>query len=83
MQVFYLHPVSILTISLIVNEYSKFNKLCKSVVSNLKANCFAAIGYVQSVKITLVQCNSFFILSQFSVSEIQNDINSVKYFFVN
>ena len=32
------------------NEYSKFNKLCKSVVSNPKAKCFAAIGYVESVK---------------------------------
>ena len=30
------------------NEYSKFNKLCKSVVSNPEATCFAAIRYTKS-----------------------------------
>ena len=33
---------------LFINEYSKFNKLCKSVVSNPKATCFAAIRYTKS-----------------------------------
>ena len=54
----------------VVKEYSKFNKLCKSAVSNAKEKCFAAIGNSESVKMTLVQCNSFFILSQFSISVI-------------
>ena len=63
MQVFYLLLVLILN--------SKFNKLCKSVYSNPKAKCFAAIRYTESVKITLDQCDSFFILSQFSISETQ------------
>ena len=27
----------------VIKEYSKFNKLCKSVVSNAKAKCFAAV----------------------------------------
>ena len=31
------------------NEYSKFNKSCKSVVSNPKATCFAAIRYTKSL----------------------------------
>ena len=30
------------------NEYSKFNKLCKSVLSNPEAICFAAIRYTKS-----------------------------------
>ena len=46
----------------LINEYSKFNKLCKSVVSNPKAKCLAAIGNIESVKITEVQCNSCSIL---------------------
>ena len=54
----------------VIKEYSKFNKLCISAVSNAKEKCFAAIGNSESVKITLVQCDSFFILSQFSISEI-------------
>ena len=53
-----------------IKEYSKFNKLSKSAVSNAKAKCFAAVGNVESVKMTLVQCNSFFILSQFFISDI-------------
>ena len=28
-----------------IKEYSKLSKLCKSVVSNPKAKCFAAIGF--------------------------------------
>ena len=31
-------------------EYSKFKNICKSVVSNPNAKCFAAIGYFESVK---------------------------------
>ena len=54
----------------VVKEYSKFNKLCKSAVSNAKAKCFDAIGNAETVKMTLVQCDSFFILSQFSISDI-------------
>ena len=54
----------------VIKEYSKFNKLCKSAVSNAKEKCFAAIGNSEFVKITLVQCDLFFILSQFSISEI-------------
>ena len=54
----------------VIKEYSKFNKLCKSAVSNAKEKCFAAIENSESVKMTLVQCNSFFILSQFSISVI-------------
>ena len=52
------------------NEYSKFNKLCKSVVSIPKAKCLTAIGNSESVKITEVQWDCFLILSQFSISEI-------------
>ena len=51
-------------------EYSNFNKLCNSVVSKAKAKCFSASGNAVSVKITLVQYDLFFILSQFSISEI-------------
>ena len=54
----------------VIKEYPKFNKLCKSAVSNAKEKCFAAIGNAESVKITLVRCDSLFILSQFSISEI-------------
>ena len=42
----------------------------KSVVSNTKAKYLAAIGNIESVKITEVQCDSFLILSQFSISEM-------------
>ena len=41
------------------SEYSKFKKLCKSVVSNPNAKCFAAIGYSESASTTFVQCDSF------------------------
>ena len=54
----------------LINEYSKLSRLCKSVVSKPKAKCLAAIGYIESVKTTLAQCDSFYILSQFSISEI-------------
>ena len=54
----------------VIKEYSKFNKLCRSAVSNAKAKCFTASGYAESVNTTFVQCDSFFILSQFSMSEI-------------
>ena len=53
-----------------IKEYLKFNKLCKSAVSNAKEKYFTAIGNSESVKITLVQCDSLFISSQFSISEI-------------
>ena len=53
----------------ITKEYSKFNKLCKPVISKTKGKCYAAIGNAESVKITLVQYDLFFILSQFSISE--------------
>ena len=43
---------------LVIKEYSKFNKLWKSAVSNAKEKCFAAIGNSESVKITLFQCDS-------------------------
>ena len=51
-------------------EYSKFSKLLKSCVSKAKAKCFAAIGIKESVSLTLSQCDLFYILSQFSISEI-------------
>ena len=35
-----------------------------------RQKCFDAIGKAVSVKITLVQCDSFFILFEFSISEI-------------
>ena len=54
----------------VIKEYSKFNKLSKSVVSNAKAKCFAAVGNVEFVKMTLVQRDLFFILSQFFISDI-------------
>ena len=47
------------------NEYSKFNKLFKSVVSKAKEKCFAATGNDESVKIATTQCDSVFNLSQF------------------
>ena len=55
----------------LINEYSKLSRLCKSVVSKPKAKCFAAIENFESVKITFVQSDSFFISFQFSISEIQ------------
>ena len=54
----------------VIKEYSKFIKLCRSAVSNAKAKYFAASGYAESVNTTFVQCDSFFFLSQFSISEI-------------
>ena len=51
-------------------EYSKFSKLLKSCVSRAKAKCFAAIGIKESVSLTLIQCDLFFILFQFSISKI-------------
>ena len=42
----------------------------QSVVSKAKAKYFAVIGNAVSVEITLVQYDLFFILSQFSISEI-------------
>ena len=54
----------------VIKEYSKFNKLCKSAVSKAKERCFAPIGNAESVKTTLVQYDLFFILSQFSISEV-------------
>ena len=50
--------------------YGEGKTPCLKAVSNPKGKCFAAIGYVESVKITLVQYDSFLILSQFSISEI-------------
>ena len=44
----------------VIKEYSKFDKLCKSTISNAKEKCFTAIGNSESVKITLLQCDSFF-----------------------
>ena len=38
----------------VIKEYSKFNKLGKSAVSNAKAKCFTAVGKAESVKMTLV-----------------------------
>ena len=38
--------------------------------ANAKEKCFVAIGNSESVKMTLVQCDSFFILPQFSIPEI-------------
>ena len=37
-----------------IKEYSKLSKLCKSVVSNPKAECFAAIGSWESVRTVFV-----------------------------
>ena len=54
----------------VIKEDSKFNKLCKSAVSKAKEKCFAPIGKAESIKMTLVQCDLFFILSQFSISEV-------------
>ena len=54
----------------VIKEYSKFNQLCKSAVSNAKGKCFAPTGKAESVKATLVQYDPFFILSQFSISEV-------------
>ena len=51
-------------------EYSNFSKLLKSCVSKAKAKCFTAIEIKESVSLTLSQCDLFFILSQFSISEI-------------
>ena len=51
-------------------EYSKFSKLLKSCVLKPKAKCFAATGIKESVSLTLSQCDLFFILSQFAISEI-------------
>ena len=55
----------------VIKENSKFNKLFKSAISNAKAKCFATVGKAESVKTTLVQCEVFFILSQFSISDIK------------
>ena len=44
--------------------------LVLSAVSDPKAKCFAAIGNAVTVKITLVQCDSFFILFHISISEV-------------
>ena len=41
------------------SEYSKFKRICKSVVSNPNAKCFAAIGYSESANTTFVQCDVF------------------------
>ena len=49
----------------VIKENSKFNKLFKSVVSNEKAKCFAAVGKAESVKTTLVQCEVFFFIPIF------------------
>ena len=70
MKVFFLSLVQIQAIFLYLIFSSKFNKLCKSVVSNPKAKCLTPIESVESVKIMLVQCDSFFILSHFSILEI-------------
>ena len=55
----------------VIKEYSKFNKLWKSTVSNAKTKCFAAIGIGESVNMTFVQCDSFFILSDFLFQKYQ------------
>ena len=55
----------------VIKENSKFSRLFKSVVSNANAKCFAAVGKAESVTTTLVQCEVFFILSQFSISDIK------------
>ena len=56
------------TLIYIDSELKVFKNL--NYVSKSKAKCFAAIGNAVSVKITLVQRDSFFILFQFSISEI-------------
>ena len=70
--------LSKLSVLSVIKEYWRFNKLCKFAVSNVKEKCFTAIGNSKSVKITLVQCDSFFILSQYSISEIIDYSNSLK-----
>ena len=54
-----------------IKQNSKFSKLFKSVVSNANAKCFAAVGKAESVKTMLVQCEVFFILSEFSISDMK------------
>ena len=54
----------------VIKEYSKINKLYKCAVSNAKEKYFTAIGNSESVKMTLIKCDLFFMLSQFSISEI-------------
>ena len=41
------------------SKYSKFKRLCKSVVSNPNAKCLAAIGKLESVDTAFVQCDVF------------------------
>ena len=55
----------------VIKENSKFSRLFKFVVSNANAKFFAAVGKAESVTTTLVQCEVFFILSQFSISDIK------------
>ena len=43
--------------------------LCKSFVSNANEKCLAISGYSESVNTTFFQCDLFFILSQYSISE--------------
>ena len=54
------------------SEYSKFKRLCKSVVSNPNAKCLAAIGYFESVTqyTAFVQCDAFFKFFHPSISEV-------------
>ena len=66
------------------NEYSKFKRLCKSVVSNANAKCLATIGYCESVNITFVECDFFSLFFHPSISEVNIPIysNPLKYFSV-
>ena len=41
------------------SKYSKFKRLCKSVVSNPNAKCLPAIGCFESINTAFVQCNVF------------------------
>ena len=52
------------------SEYSKFKRLCKSVVSNPNAKCLAAIGYFESVNTEFVQCSVFKIFFYPSILEV-------------
>ena len=52
------------------SQYSKFKRLCKSVVSNPNAKCHAAVGYFESVNTAFVQCDVFSIFFHPSISEV-------------
>ena len=52
------------------SKYSKFKRLCKSVVSNPNVKCLAAIGYFESVNTAFVQCVVFKIFFHPSISQV-------------